>query len=257
MIEDVELREIYKVSSAEHLQNLETGLLELEKNPENEPLIQTLFREAHSLKGDSRVTGVRSVETIAHRVEELLGQVKKGERPLTPELGDRLYNSLDGMKKLVHEAITDEPSGVDATEILNKLAEGLSEVAAVSNNALEVALPEVTSRFIEDEDLREIYKISSGEHLEKLQTGLQLLEKHPDDVASLEDLLQEAQSFETDSRIIGREDLETVIHKVEEILEGIKSHQINFTQVSNRLTEGLKGINELVNEAITGESLSN
>ncbi len=43
MIEDLELREIYKVSSAEHLQNLETGLLELEKNPENEPLIQILF----------------------------------------------------------------------------------------------------------------------------------------------------------------------------------------------------------------------
>ena len=47
MIEDDELREIYKHSSAEHLQNLEAGLLELEKKPNNPELVHTLLREAH------------------------------------------------------------------------------------------------------------------------------------------------------------------------------------------------------------------
>jgi two-component system, chemotaxis family, sensor kinase CheA len=35
MIEDEELRTLYKVSSEEHIQQLETGILHLEKNPED------------------------------------------------------------------------------------------------------------------------------------------------------------------------------------------------------------------------------
>lgn len=94
MIEDQELREIYQVSGLEHVQNLESGLLKLEETPNDPELLQTLLREAHSLKGDSRVTGVKSVEALAHRLEEILGRLKKGQMSWSESLGDRLFQSL-------------------------------------------------------------------------------------------------------------------------------------------------------------------
>ncbi|MDJ0845533.1 hypothetical protein [Crocosphaera sp.] len=53
--------------------------------------------------------------------------------------------------------------------------------------------------------------------------------------------------------MVGREDLETLIQKVEEILEQVKTHQVAFNEVSSHLNRGLTGIKKLVNEAVTGE----
>ncbi len=122
MIEDKELRDLFKVESAEHLQNLETGLLRLEKEPADRTVLENAFRDTHSLKGSSRMLGVKTVERISHRIESLLSGVRKGDASLTPELFDRIYKGLDAIKKLVHEAVTGESANVDVGAMLDILA---------------------------------------------------------------------------------------------------------------------------------------
>ncbi len=119
MIEDEELRELFKAESAEHLQNLEAGLLRLEKEPENKSALETAHRDAHSLKGAARMVGVTGVEKISHHIEDLIGGAVKGTGAFSPETFDRIYKSLDSLKKLVHEAVTGEPAGVDVALVLN------------------------------------------------------------------------------------------------------------------------------------------
>ena len=260
MIEDQELREIYQVSGAEHVQNLETGLLTLEKDPTDIELLQTLLREAHSLKGDSRVIGVKPIEALSHRLEEIIGRIKNGQLSWSKALIQTMYETIGALGKLVHEAVTDEPSNVNPEQLLSRLSEFLPNVEAPSyapqsqpiqakqngNNGGRTLL-------IADEDLRDIYRISSEEHLNKLQSGLMVLDENPDDQASLEELLNESQSFELDSRIVGQESLETLIHRVEEIFEGLKASSLSFPQISTRLHEAIDAIASLVNEAVTGD----
>ncbi|MFA6009305.1 MAG: hypothetical protein WC799_04915 [Desulfobacteraceae bacterium] len=50
MIEDKELRGIFKMESAEHLQHLNDGLLRLESEPDNKSILEEVFREATVLK---------------------------------------------------------------------------------------------------------------------------------------------------------------------------------------------------------------
>ncbi|HAC65244.1 MAG TPA: hybrid sensor histidine kinase/response regulator [Cyanothece sp. UBA12306] len=261
MIEDDELREIYDISSKEHLKALEVGLLELEKKPDNQSLIDQLFRDAHSLKGDSRITGVEGVEMISHRMEEILGNVKKEKISLTSSICDRLYQMVDAMEKLVHEAVTDEPSGVDYQKIVHQLADITPNADAVPSQTPITPVEEVenesnfslTSPMIEDEELREIYQISSEEHLEKLKTGCQQLDQDSPSENLLEELILEAQSLEIDSRMVGREDLETLLGKLAEILQQVQTNKISWNEVSDRCQQGLNGIIHLVKEAITGE----
>ncbi|WP_272147122.1 Hpt domain-containing protein, partial [Spirulina subsalsa] len=120
-IEDEELRNLYKTASEEHLQKLEAGLLQLEKQPDQLSSLDELLREAHSLKGDSRMLGVNSVEKLIHQMEHTLGEVQRGEVVMTPELSDRFYHGLDAIQKLVTEAVTGEPSGVDTFHTLAQL----------------------------------------------------------------------------------------------------------------------------------------
>ncbi|MEQ9366357.1 MAG: Hpt domain-containing protein, partial [Leptospirales bacterium] len=79
MIQDDELRDLFRIESEEHLQKLDDGLLHLEKAPDDQPRLDEVFREAHSMKGASRMLGVEGVEQLSHLLEDRLGQAKRGE----------------------------------------------------------------------------------------------------------------------------------------------------------------------------------
>jgi two-component system chemotaxis sensor kinase CheA len=121
IIEDEELRLTFKVASEEHLQKLDEGLLSLEKHPEDRGKLEELMREAHSLKGDAGMLGVKDIATLAHQWEHLLGSVKRDETTLTPEICDRLYHGLDAIRKLVNEAVTGENAQVNTFYVLAEL----------------------------------------------------------------------------------------------------------------------------------------
>ena len=118
MIEDDELREVFKTASAEHLQNLDDGLLYLEKNPNDTTKLEELLREAHSLKGDAGMLGVKDIATLAHQIEHLLGSLKRQETTLSAELVDRISHGIDAIGQLVHEAVTGEASGINTFQSL-------------------------------------------------------------------------------------------------------------------------------------------
>lgn len=122
MIEDKELRDLFKIESDEQLQRLDRGLLELEKHPENRTLIEEMFREIHSLKGGVRMLLLADMEGIAHRFESVLGAAKKGTVRLTSEVFDRLYRSLDALRKMAGEAVTGEPAGVVVADVIADLS---------------------------------------------------------------------------------------------------------------------------------------
>ena len=120
-IEDDELRILFQAESEEHLQRMDEGLLGLEQEPQNQSLLEEVYREAHSLKGAARMIGVRDVEAVAHRFEDLLGSAKRGQATLTADLIDRLSQVLDAIRRLVEQAITGNPSGVDVVGLLDTL----------------------------------------------------------------------------------------------------------------------------------------
>ncbi|WP_017316468.1 hybrid sensor histidine kinase/response regulator [Mastigocladopsis repens] len=129
MIEDEELRSLYKAASAEHIQKIEAGLLHLEKNPQDHAKLEGLLRETHSLKGDSRMLGVKDVETLTHQMEEILGSVLQGERVFTSPLYECLSQGLDAIRKIAHEAVTGQPAGVSVFHVLAQLMRGESSDA--------------------------------------------------------------------------------------------------------------------------------
>ena len=133
MIQDEELRNLYKVASADHIQKIEAGLLHLEKNPLDRAQLEQLLREMHSLKGDSRMLGVKDAETLTHQMEDILGGVKRNERVLSPPVMNCLYHGLDAIRKIAQEAVTGQPAGVSVFHVLAQLmgadsGDALSEV---------------------------------------------------------------------------------------------------------------------------------
>jgi two-component system chemotaxis sensor kinase CheA len=118
---DEELISLFKVESEERLQNLDQGLLRLEANAADPSVLEEVFREAHNLKGAARMLGAADLGTVAHRFEDILGNARRGVAPLSPEGIDRLCQSLDAMRKLVHSVVTGEPCAVDVEAVVARL----------------------------------------------------------------------------------------------------------------------------------------
>jgi two-component system, chemotaxis family, sensor kinase CheA len=116
--------------------------------------------------------------------------------------------------------------------------------------------------YIDDEELRGLYKTSSAEHVQAIEAALMQLEKQPQNTAVVKDILRSAHTLKGDSRMLGVADVETLVHQIEEclmpILQGRGSAndkgQAQMTEeLSDRLYLGLDTIKQLAHTAVTGE----
>lgn len=99
---------VFRAEQAEHRQTIADILLDLERAPEQSPQreqIDQLFRAAHSLKGGARAAGVRSVELIAHQIENVFAALRQQRLTLTAEICDVIYHALDLIGTLMDQAV--------------------------------------------------------------------------------------------------------------------------------------------------------
>jgi two-component system, chemotaxis family, sensor kinase CheA len=131
MIEDLELRSLFKTESEEHLRLLEEGLLRLEGNPTDRKTLEEVFRGAHSLKGGAAMLGLRSIEQLAHGFEDVLNAARQGKVVLASGEIDRLCKQLDTMRRFVDEAVSDTPGDATSAHALMRIGGGDSTGLAV------------------------------------------------------------------------------------------------------------------------------
>ncbi|QWR76572.1 hybrid sensor histidine kinase/response regulator [Candidatus Magnetomonas plexicatena] len=121
MIEDAELRDIFKAETEEHLQKLEDGLVQFEQAPDTPGLLEELFRESHSLKGSARLMGVDKIELVSHTLEDMLVKAKRGTTKLSTVSVNSIYKCLDVIKALLHEALTGETANINIIHVIEEL----------------------------------------------------------------------------------------------------------------------------------------
>jgi two-component system chemotaxis sensor kinase CheA len=94
---------IFKVEAEEHLGLISSGLIELENasSPEKHgAIIESMFREAHSLKGAARAVNLVKVERSCQCLESVFAGLKAQEAALSPELFDHLHQMVDDLSRL-------------------------------------------------------------------------------------------------------------------------------------------------------------
>lgn len=118
MIEDKELRDLFRMECEEHLQCIDDGLLNLEQRPGDPALIEAIFRAAHSVKGAARMLNLNEIQSLAHTLEDAFSAIKKGNAPANPQTVADLTQKLATIRRLVQEAIG-EPDPEEALILPN------------------------------------------------------------------------------------------------------------------------------------------
>ena len=92
-----QLLELFVQEAGEHLELLTSGTVELEQaSPaRRKELVETLFREAHSLKGAARSAGDQEMERLARETEALFAVLKEQELSPGKATVDLLLETFD------------------------------------------------------------------------------------------------------------------------------------------------------------------
>ena len=112
--------EIFIDETKEHLQSLNTSILDLEQDPSNIDTVNEIFRAAHSLKGMAGTMGYKRMQALTHDMENVFSEVRNGAIKVTAEIIDVLFQILDALDEYLNNIQASADEGTNDNENLIK-----------------------------------------------------------------------------------------------------------------------------------------
>jgi two-component system chemotaxis sensor kinase CheA len=128
LIDKDELQEIigeFIVESVELVDAAIRDIVSLEQDPSGQA-INSVFRAVHTIKGTSGFLGFTTLSGLAHKTEDVLGKMRRGDLSPKADVVNAILRSLDVMKLLVEDVNKGGREGRDISRLLTEL-EGITE----------------------------------------------------------------------------------------------------------------------------------
>ena len=107
--------------SEEAITELNNSLLAMESDPEDEQAMESIFRTAHTLKGNFGAMGFEDASDLAHAIEDLLDEMREDNMEVTPEVMDMIFAGVDQIEVIVGEIEAHGESTTNTDEMVGKI----------------------------------------------------------------------------------------------------------------------------------------
>jgi two-component system chemotaxis sensor kinase CheA len=125
------LLQSFRQETEECLSQMEQLLLELEAHPENRELISSLFRAAHTVKGNAALLEFEALARALHTVEDLLDLCRSNAAALSMEAINILLRAVDALRQMAKQAVEGKEGLLPEHEsMIARLAEITTEFKA-------------------------------------------------------------------------------------------------------------------------------
>lgn len=151
MLKDPDMAEIVEsfiVETNEILEELDHDLVELENKPDDDDLLNKIFRAFHTIKGTSGFLGLERLTSVTHKGEDILNKLRKQEATLSSELMDVILVAYDKIKELIIVIENDKNENVDVDDTVTYLGNAINSLE--NNTPIVKDVAEDTSPVIEE-----------------------------------------------------------------------------------------------------------
>ncbi|WP_435174457.1 chemotaxis protein CheW [Halorussus sp. AFM4] len=121
--------------SEENVTELNNSLLELEDDPSDEAAMDSIFRTAHTLKGNFGAMGFQDASDLAHAIEDLLDEIRQGRMDVTPEIMDLVFAGVDEIDRALDQIEDDGESDIDPDDTIEEIRAVIERGAAADDGA--------------------------------------------------------------------------------------------------------------------------
>ncbi len=214
----------------DHVHRVAQQLFQLEEDSTDQtPIVEEIFRIAHTLKGSARMMGFADISTLAHRMEDLLVEVRDEHLDLTATVIDLLFYSLDTINSLIE--------GISKPV---KRTANIEEISALFNDVIagkQIEVPHLESRMLESahQEALPVRQASEAEPVveqltetENHQTeNHQYVRIHTGDLDTILNLVGEV--------LITQHRYEGQRTAFQEIIDDLREHRATVSELRNRL----------------------
>ena len=121
--------------ATEHINDLESALLLLEKNSTDKALIERVFRAMHSLKGGGAMFGFEKISEFTHHLETVYDLVRNEEMEISENMLNLTLAAVDHLKLLLNEDISEsEETEQQHYKLIEDITKLISEKESKSDN---------------------------------------------------------------------------------------------------------------------------
>ncbi|MCW8855510.1 MAG: chemotaxis protein CheA [Gammaproteobacteria bacterium] len=100
---DDEILQDFLVEAGEILELLSEQLVELEQSPDDNDLLNAVFRGFHTIKGGAGFLAINPMVDTCHVCEDVFNVLRQGERSVSPALMDAVLQGLDAVQTMFAE----------------------------------------------------------------------------------------------------------------------------------------------------------
>ena len=151
--------------TGEHLEEIERNVLRLEQQPDDEEVLNEVFRSIHTIKGSSEYLGMERIAELSHKLESLLDSMRRGERSANADIIDLLMGCNDRIGILVSELDQHQTEQSSIEDLVSRLESIAMQGEAEADQPAEV---QGDGQAYDDEYDEELFSI----FVEQLKEGL-------------------------------------------------------------------------------------
>ncbi|HKQ67001.1 MAG TPA: Hpt domain-containing protein, partial [Methylomirabilota bacterium] len=133
--------EYFVPEAVEHLESMAQSLIALEGEGATESEIAALFRAVHTLKGAAFTVGCGMIGDLAHRLEDMLGEIREQRRALDRAAIETVFAGLDALRLLVRSGEERADTRATAYERALGLLDALPALEAAAVDAQPSVAP--------------------------------------------------------------------------------------------------------------------
>ncbi|WP_018123437.1 Hpt domain-containing protein [Desulfovibrio oxyclinae] len=120
--------EVFIEETEERLNSVESGLLNIEQGKLDDTVIHGIFRDAHSIKAGANLLKLQNIETLAHKLENILEMIRKKQGTPTDMTFTALLETVDKLRELVENVEKSNEISIRLQEaMLNMVADKMME----------------------------------------------------------------------------------------------------------------------------------
>ncbi len=120
-----ELLQDFLMEAGDMLSDVDSKLMELEKNPDNAALLNEVFRGFHTIKGGAGFLNAAELVTLCHLTENLFDKLRNNELKLTAELMDVIFAATAEVRKMFGALQQSQQPAAAPAEVIQALKDVL------------------------------------------------------------------------------------------------------------------------------------
>lgn len=134
-------KDLFLAEADDQLALLASLLLEIEKDPTNREMYQSLMRSAHTVKGSAATMGYSALSSLAHSLEDIFRACETGTIALDKNAVDIALSAADRMKESLR-SIKDENKETETNDLVSRLAEFLAGATTAQAGSTQNVVPQ-------------------------------------------------------------------------------------------------------------------